>query len=157
MTLLKKKPIRRKKLPTQTNRKKPRQHEDADCKALWAWIQYDSLLREYLYHIPNGGSRNVAEAAKFKSMGVRAGVSDYHLPLPRGRYHGLWIEMKATPPNDADVTKEQKKWQTMMRANGYAAYVCLGWLQANRVLKWYLGLHSPDVCLDQPDIEDIFV
>src|SRR5665213_414913 len=28
------------------------------------------------WHTPNGGRRNVREAARFKAMGVRAGVSD---------------------------------------------------------------------------------
>ena len=41
---------------------------------------------ELLYHVPNGGSRNKAEASKLKRMGVRAGVPDLVLPVPRAGY-----------------------------------------------------------------------
>ena len=47
-----------------------------------------------LFHVPNGGKRNAAEAARFKAMGVKAGVPDLCLPVPRGGYAGLYIEMK---------------------------------------------------------------
>lgn len=49
---------------------------------------------EYLYHVPNGGSRNAKEAANLKAQGVRAGVPDLELPAARGAYTGLHIEMK---------------------------------------------------------------
>lgn len=34
---------------------------------------------EYLYHVPNGGSRNAREAANLKAQGVRPGVPDLEL------------------------------------------------------------------------------
>ena len=45
-----------------------------------------------LIHIPNGGSRNLIEAAKFKKMGVRAGTPDY-LVCKNGAPVG-WLEFK---------------------------------------------------------------
>ena len=47
-----------------------------------------------LYHIPNGGSRNQLEAANLKRQGVKAGVPDLCLPVPRNGKHGLYVEMK---------------------------------------------------------------
>ena len=44
--------------------------------------------------MPNGGKRNPAEAARFKAMGVKAGVPDLCLPVPMNGYAGLYIEMK---------------------------------------------------------------
>jgi len=120
-------------------------HEDTEAMALWSWAQHDRILRDHLAHIPNGGRRNKREAARMKRMGVRAGVHDYFLPVPRGRYHGLWIELKATPPNNARVTKEQREWMERMRDQGYAAYVCKGWVEAARVIRWYVDkLPAPE-------------
>jgi hypothetical protein len=51
--------------------------EDSLCMACTKW--FDRVVgRPYDFiHIPNGGSRNALEGAKFKRMGVRAGVPDY--------------------------------------------------------------------------------
>lgn len=91
-----------------------------------------------LIHIPNGGSRNKAEAAKLKAMGVRAGVSDLFLPVARGRYHGLWIEMKRR--KGGKMSDEQTAWIRAMRAQGYAAEVVRGAGQAMELIMSYLEL-----------------
>ena len=36
---------------------------------------------EYIYHVPNGGSRNAREAANLKAQGVKPGVPDLELPV----------------------------------------------------------------------------
>ena len=49
----------------------------------WArWNQNVHPELELLYHCPNGGSRNKAEAVKLKQMGVKAGIPDLCLPVP---------------------------------------------------------------------------
>ena len=42
--------------------------------ASWQMQKYPEL--KWLHHIPNGGSRNRAEAVKLKQMGEKSGVSD---------------------------------------------------------------------------------
>ncbi len=91
-----------------------------------------------LFHIPNGGKRSKAEAARFKAMGVRAGVPDLFLPVPRGRYHGLWIEMKRT--KDGKISENQKWWIGALNSLGYSAQVAYGAEQAIRQLEEYLNL-----------------
>lgn len=51
--------------------------EDSLCIACTHW--FDRVIgRPFdMIHIANGGSRNAIEGAKFKKMGVRAGVPDY--------------------------------------------------------------------------------
>lgn len=44
---------------------------------IWAWNTHPQT-RRCMWAIPNGGSRNKAEAAKFKATGVLAGVLDMH-------------------------------------------------------------------------------
>jgi hypothetical protein len=46
----------------------------------------------FFWHTPNGGKRHIAEAAKFKAMGVVAGIPDI-LILKGGRLYAL--ELKA--------------------------------------------------------------
>ena len=57
--------------------------------ANWNANRYPEL--RWLFHVPNGGSRNKQEAVKFKQMGVKAGVSDLCLPYPKGIYCGLGL------------------------------------------------------------------
>ena len=80
-----------------------------------------------------------------KGMGVRAGVSDYHLPTAKHGYLGLWVELKATPPNNAPVSKEQREWLMRMAEAGHACFVCKGWVAAQSVFKWYLGAGNDDM------------
>lgn len=47
-----------------------------------------------LFAVPNGGSRNKAEAARLKAEGVLSGVADLILLKPNRRYGALLIELK---------------------------------------------------------------
>lgn len=91
-----------------------------------------------LFHIPNGGKRSKSEAARFKPEGVKSGVPDLCLPVARGLYHGLYIEMKRTA--GGVVSDEQKFWIAQLREQGYEAVVCRGWKAAAEVLENYLNL-----------------
>lgn len=53
--------------------------EDQLQKSIVRWfdLQYANL-RHLLIHVPNGGYRNAVEAAKFKQMGVRDGLSNLY-------------------------------------------------------------------------------
>jgi hypothetical protein len=63
--------------------------------ALFSWATWQEQLYpdlKWMYHVPNGGHRNKATAARLKAAGVKAGVPDVVLPAPKGIYHGLYIE-----------------------------------------------------------------
>ena len=47
-----------------------------------------------LYHIPNEGKRSIYYGAKLKREGLKSGVPDICLPIPKGQYGGLYIELK---------------------------------------------------------------
>lgn len=64
---------------------------------LFNWVAYARNTYpqlDLLYHVPNGGKRNQKEAFNLKRQGVRAGVPDLCLPVSRGKYHALYIELK---------------------------------------------------------------
>lgn len=105
---------------------------------LFRWITYQ--LDEYpelalLYHIPNGGKRDAKTATILKRQGVKAGVPDLHLPVARGGYHGLYIELKV---GDNTTTKKQKDWIRELNKQGYLAVACYGWDEAAKQLLDYL-------------------
>lgn len=89
-----------------------------------------------LYAIPNGGHRHPAVAGKLKAEGVRAGVPDLCLPVARGPYHSLYIEMKAGPTSR--VQPNQAAWHEKLRAQGHAVRVCYGWDAARASIEQYL-------------------
>ena len=116
------------------------QREAMEQEALFVWAAMKSNIYpvlELLYHIPNGGTRNKIEAANLKRQGVKAGVPDIHLPVARGKFNGLYIELKA---GNNKPSKEQKEWLIKLRQQGYVAEVCVGWLQAAELIEKYLKM-----------------
>jgi hypothetical protein len=90
-----------------------------------------------LHHVPNGGTRDPIEAKHLKEQGLKPGVPDLDLPVARGKYHGLRIEMKTETGTE---TLEQIWWREELTAQGYYSTVCHGWEAAKRTIEWYLNL-----------------
>lgn len=120
-------------------------HENAEQEALFQWAAYNvgrfPELR-LMYHIPNGGKRNKAEAANLKRQGVKAGVPDIHLPVARGVYHSLYIEMKA---GNNTATEKQLSWIADLAEQGNATVVCYGWKAASAVIEKYMSLENCEI------------
>ena len=113
--------------------------EDIEQTQLFTWAQYASGKYPELalmYHIPNGGKRSKAEAARFKAQGVKAGVPDVCLPVARGKYHGLYIELKRV--KGGRVSAAQEEYIEALRKQGYKVTVCFGMEQARDVIVEYL-------------------
>lgn len=47
-----------------------------------------------LHAIPNGDWRGFGTGLKLKAQGVLPGIPDLFLPVPRGDFHGLYLELK---------------------------------------------------------------
>lgn len=92
---------------------------------------------KWLFHVPNGGSRNRAEAVKFKQMGVKAGVSDLQLQYPKGSYCGLFVEMKFGNNRQQET---QKEFLADMAAAGHFVATCYSAEEAIKVIEEYLNL-----------------
>ena len=112
--------------------------EAREQSALFGWLEwYGNICPEgkLAYHIPNGGSRNVIEARNLKLQGVKAGVPDICLPVPRGGYHGMYIEMKYGKNTTTDA---QNLWLEALREQGYYTAVCYSCEAAQAEIKRYL-------------------
>lgn len=88
------------------------------------------------FHVPNGGYRNAREGAKFKKMGVKAGVSDIILIEPIGPYSGLVIELKAKGGN---LRPSQTDFLKAVRERGFLVAVCWNLDAVKEVVDSYLS------------------
>ena len=114
--------------------------EDEEQIWLFSWAELNMGRfpeLKLMHHIPNGGKRSKSEASRFKAMGVKAGVSDIFLPVSRGGYHGLYIELKA---KDGRPTKEQKDFIAAVEQEGYFAVVAYGGEEASKIIERYLSV-----------------
>lgn len=96
------------------------------------------IHEQLLFAIPNGGQRNIITAKRMKDEGVRAGIPDLFLAVPRGRFHGLFVEMKK--PRGGVVSDAQKACMEMLSSNDYCVAVCRGFIDAQEAIKGYLLL-----------------
>ena len=115
--------------------------ESEEQQALFEWAHYQRGKYpeiDLLYHIPNGGRRSKAEAGRFKAEGVKSGVPDVCLPVARGGFHGLYVEMKRRKGSKTSDT--QKDWIAQLQAQGYKAIICKGWQEAAEVIIAYLNM-----------------
>lgn len=117
--------------------------EDQEQMTVMSWAHRtkfkDGRLSDYLFHIPNGGSRNIIEATKLKKMGVKAGVPDLQLIVPNGLIHGLWIELKSKA---GKLQPSQRLMIQRLEAQGYMCKVCFGADEAINEIKKYLMLEA---------------
>lgn len=90
-------------------------------------------------HIPNEGKRTPWRGAEEVRMGLARGFPDLFLPIARGKYHGLAIEMKA---QNGRLSAEQRGWLTTLRENGYATAVCYGAEEAINIINKYKKLEE---------------
>lgn len=125
-------------LPARTPPGNPAATEEDEQIRLFQLVE--ALLPQYpdlrfLFHVPNGGLRSKASAGRLKAAGVKAGVPDLFLPAPRGKYHGLWIEMKVGANKPTPI---QSYWLESLSQLGYKTAVCYGAHEAIAAIAAYL-------------------
>lgn len=114
--------------------------ESTEQENVISWCLHHERLYpdlKWIHHCPNGGSRKKLEAYRLKAQGVKAGVPDLHLPIPKGKYIGLYVEMKY---DKGTIQKSQEEWITGMAAAGHYACVCYGYEIAVQVIESYVKL-----------------
>lgn len=102
-----------------------------------AVIEYCDVYGIPIYHIANEGKRTRYTGDLLRRLGMRKGVPDLCIPLPRGKYHGFYIEMKS---KSGKVTKEQTQWLKLLKNNCYATAICYGADEAINKIAAYMRL-----------------
>jgi hypothetical protein len=99
----------------------PALSEDEIQIALMAHIRRRGAPGLVAWHTPNGGARSKAAAARFKAMGVRAGVPDMAYALPGARM--VFHELKA---EGGRLSLAQNDLHERLRAHGFDVLVTVG-------------------------------
>lgn len=115
----------------------PSEHQEQCRVVSWWALQHKrfGLPVIALFAIPNGGARDVITGARLKAEGVRRGVPDLCLAVPRGGYHGLYIEMKV---GDGKPSDAQQELIAHLNANNYKAEVHWSSTSAIEAIEEYL-------------------
>lgn len=128
------------------NRKKfrainaPVPKEEQEQRWLLDWVKLNAAAHPELalfYHIPNEGKRSERQGYELKRQGMRPGFPDNCLPVPRGPYGALYIELKRT--KGGRVSDDQRWWLEALNQAGNAAVVCYGWEHAVTYIMRYLA------------------
>ncbi len=118
------------------------EHEHQVLVIQWARLQvkcgtYPDL--DVLHAVPNAARRTKGERGWMLSEGMKAGVPDLHLPVPRGGFVGLYIEMKS---KGRKLTAAQDWWQDRLHKLGHFVATCFTSSAAIDTLTEYLeGKH----------------
>jgi hypothetical protein len=132
--------------------------ESAEQIAFFQWIVLEGSKKYpdlYLAHsIPNGGDRRPSVGARMRAEGVKRGIPDVFIPVPVGRYHGLYLEFKrrALRPKvlQADLehggylndgrSDAQRRIGRRLLLLGYAVRVAYGWEHGVEFVRWYYAM-----------------
>lgn len=117
----------------------PKEEQEQRWLLDWVWLNAAAHPELALfYHIPNEGKRSERQGYELKRQGMRPGFPDNCLPVPRGPYGALYIELKRTA--GGRVSEDQKWWIDALNRAGNCAMVCKGWESAALAIRKYLAL-----------------
>ena len=94
----------------------------------------DTTKRVAIMAVFEGVKLSKTQAGIAKAQGMLSGVPDLFLPLPRGKYHGLYIEMKH---GSNTLTENQKKFLQNAANVGFAVSVCYSAQEAIKRIEDY--------------------
>ena len=98
-------------------RRKPRHEESGIQQSCVRWFKF-AYPKYICFAVPNGGSRNVIEAANMKKEGIMAGVADLIIIAD---HKVLFVEMKTRKGKQCD---SQKEFQEKVERLGFKYVIC---------------------------------
>ena len=131
-----------------TNKKKPLlEHQEQKLVVSYFGKKYPKYYGCF-WSTPNGAVyggnklQRFKQSAKLKAEGMLPGVADLCFMVPRGEYHGLFIEMKRSNGTEKSLSEPQVEFIDNMNEQGYFAVWCAGHKEAIEVIDEYMGLRD---------------
>jgi len=121
-----------------TKAKRVISHEEDDIQADFfekVKIFFPTIPEKLLFAVPNGGNRDPREAKRMKQQGVKRGVADVILLIPKKGYASLCIEFKTENGKQSD---EQKEFQRQAEICGNKYVVVRSVANAIGIVREYL-------------------
>lgn len=106
---------------------------------LFDWIRSRADLSPFCLHVGNERRCSPQHGRILKRMGIRAGVSDVFIGISRGKWHGMWLELKV---GDNKPSKAQQQFMQDMRSQGYHCLWATGYPEARLLIEDYLALEK---------------
>ncbi len=95
---------------------------------------FPNIPDKLLFAVPNGGSRNIREAANLKKQGVKPGISDVICLMPNWFYNYLCIEFKVEKGKQSE---HQIEFQKQVEANNGCYKIARSAMEAIEIMKEY--------------------
>lgn len=112
------------------------EHDEQALLFEWALLERFHIPElALLFAIPNAARRSYGAANYMRAEGLKSGVPDIFLPVPRSGWHGLFIEMKFGRGKPSD---NQIAWMQSLREQGYPVEVTYGFEDARNIILAYL-------------------
>lgn len=103
---------------------------------LMAWLNFKYPdVAEDTIHIANQRACSIQQGKLLKRMGVKAGVPDLFIAVPRNGFYGLWLELKE---GKGKPSKSQQDFILRMNTRGYMALTAIGLDAAKSIIEAYL-------------------
>lgn len=103
-------------------------------KTIIEWVNLNVELRRFVIHIANERKCSSGYGKILKDMGVRKGVADLFIALPRKGFCGAWIEIKS---EKGRVSEEQRQFLTDMSQQGYFTQIVYSIDEGIKAIKDY--------------------
>lgn len=110
-------------------------HEESDIQIRvvnWLRVNHPGVI---FTNSPAGVKMSIGQAMKMKRMGYLSGTPDLMIFEPRGKFHGLFIEIKR---QEGTIQNNQKELIAALNIRGYAASVERGFDNVTKAIETYL-------------------
>lgn len=108
---------------------------------IFEWAKNDKRL--YRMIMLSANVTSIGAALRNKKLGYKKGVPDIFLPLPKGKYYGLFIEIKKDDNSKnkrSYHTRRQRNWCLYLNRLNYLAVMTVGLEETKKVISEYLEL-----------------
>ena len=136
-TLIKKALAKQEMIKPSRTKKRNAQPEAAEQENVIKWARDNEKTYPFLWMLHsslNGVKLSKIQAGKAKASGMLSGVPDLFLPVPRGCFFGLYIEMKSATGR---IMPSQSRYLSAVSDFGYSAVVCYSANEAIEKIKEY--------------------
>ena len=136
-SLIKKALAKQEMIKPSRTKKRNAQPEAAEQENVIKWARDNEKTYPFLWMLHsslNGVKLSKIQAGKAKASGMLSGVPDLFLPVPRGSFCGLYIEMKSATGR---IMPSQSRYLSAVSDFGYSAVVCYSANEAIKTIENY--------------------